>query len=43
VHKRLELVDGERIAELMIRYGVGVQEQTTVTLYRLDEDFFEQL
>lgn len=43
VHKRLELVDGERLAELMIRYGVGVQEQTTVTLYRLDEDFFKQL
>ncbi len=43
VHKRIELVDGERLAALMIQYGVGVLPQVSVTLHRLDEDFFDVL
>lgn len=43
VNMRIELIDGRRLAELMLRYGVGVQAQTEVTLYDLDEDFFEEL
>jgi len=43
VNARIELIDGERLAELMIDYGVGVQPETKVTLHRLDEDFFEVL
>jgi len=27
----------------MVDYGVGVQPEATVTLFKLDEDFFEEL
>lgn len=43
VNMRIELIDGRRLAELMRRYGVGVQVQTEVKLVDLDEDFFEEL
>ncbi len=43
VNLRIELIDGNRLAELMLRHGVGVQAKTSVTLYDLDEDFFEEL
>lgn len=42
VSLRIELIDGKRLAELMLRHGVGVQAKTSV-LYDLDEDFFEEL
>jgi restriction system protein len=35
------LIDGPRLASLMIRYGVGVQVRRTVALVEVDEDFFE--
>lgn len=40
---RIELIDGIRLAQLMLRHGVGVQPESTATLYELDEDFFEGL
>jgi hypothetical protein len=40
---RAELIDGARLAELLIRHRVGVQTVHTVDLYRLDEDFFDKL
>ena len=43
VNARIELIDGARLAELMVDYGVGVQPEATVTLFKLDEDFFEVL
>ena len=43
VNARIELIDGKRLAELMLEHGVGTQPDITVTLYRLDEDFFETL
>lgn len=43
VTQRIELIDGRRLAQLMLRHGVGAQAETTVTLHRLDEDFFEAL
>lgn len=43
VNARIELIDGLRLAELMLRHGVGVQAETTATLHQLDEDFFESL
>ncbi|CCG05789.1 restriction endonuclease [Blastococcus saxobsidens] len=43
VNARIELIDGSRLAELMLRHGVGVQAEVTVTLHQLDEDFFETL
>ncbi len=43
VNARIELIDGDRLAELMVDHGVGVQPETVVTLHRVDEDFFEAL
>ncbi|WP_243763503.1 restriction endonuclease [Allobranchiibius sp. CTAmp26] len=43
INARIELIDGRRLAELLVAYGVGVQADQTVTLHRLDEDFFESL
>lgn len=37
---RIILVDGERLANLMIRFGVGVQIQHTFKVVEVDEDFF---
>lgn len=37
----LILVDGERLASLMIHYGVGVQVKETVHVVEIDEDFFD--
>lgn len=43
INARIELIDGRRLSELLVAYGVGVQADQTVTLYRLDEDFFDDL
>ena len=41
VPSRVVLIDGRRLATLMIRYGVGVQVRRTVEIVEIDEDFFE--
>lgn len=41
VATRAVLIDGERLARLMIRYGVGVQVKRTIQIVEIDEDFFE--
>ena len=38
--QRVVLIDGTRLAELMIEYGVGVRVSRTIAVKRLDEDFF---
>lgn len=38
---RVILIDGQRLAGLMIRFGVGVQVKQTVHIVEIDEDFFE--
>lgn len=43
INARIELIDGKRLAQLLVHYGVGVQEQQTAVLYRLDEDYFDGL
>ncbi len=43
INARIELIDGTRLAQLLVANGVGVQAETTVTLHRLDEDFFDSL
>ena len=43
INARIELIDGLRLAELLVEHGVGVQPEQTVTLYRLDEDFFDSI
>lgn len=38
--QRIVLIDGDRLADLMIEHGVGVRIARTVDVKRLDEDFF---
>jgi len=40
VPARIILIDGRRLAELMIEYGVGVQVERTYKVVEIDEDFF---
>lgn len=40
VATRVVLVDGQRLADLMIRYRVGVQAKRTLHIVEVDEDFF---
>ena len=39
--KRIVLVDGDRLARLMIRHEVGCRTVETIAIKREDEDFFE--
>ncbi|WKL22629.1 restriction endonuclease [Agrobacterium tumefaciens] len=38
--QRIVLIDGDRLADLMIEHGVGVRVARMVEVKRLDEDFF---
>ncbi|MGB3685532.1 MAG: restriction endonuclease [Ornithinimicrobium sp.] len=40
---RIIPIDGEEMASLMLKHGVGVQSGYVTTLMKLDEDFFEAL
>lgn len=40
VPARIILIDGQRLTELMIEYGVGVQVERTYKVVEIDEDFF---
>ena len=40
--KRIVLVDGARLAALMIRYDVGVRVIETIPIKKIDEDFFDE-
>ncbi len=39
--KRIVLIDGQMLTQLMIRYNVGCRVEETLIIKRLDEDFFE--
>jgi restriction system protein len=41
VNASVVLIDGTRFADLMIKYGVGVQARQTYTVVEIDEDYFE--
>lgn len=38
--QRVILIDGDRLAELMIEFGIGVRVSRSIQVKRLDEDFF---
>jgi restriction system protein len=40
--QRVILIDGTRLAELMIEHGVGVRVSRTIEVKRIDEDFFDE-
>ncbi len=37
---RIVLIDGDELADLMIKYNVGARVETTLHLKKVDEDFF---
>ena len=39
--KRIVLIDGSRLADLMMDFGVGVTDEATYSVKKLDTDFFE--
>lgn len=39
---RVVLIDGTRLARLMIRYAVGITTRQTFDLKRIDSDYFEE-
>lgn len=41
VPTRVILIDGQRLAQLMIKYGIGVQQRQVFTVVELDEDYFD--
>lgn len=42
VHHKVILIGGQRLAELMIEYGVGVSTVRTIAIKRVDSDYFEE-
>jgi len=40
VTQRIVLIDGERLADLALRHGVGVRTQRSIAIQRIDEDYF---
>ena len=43
INARIELIDGSVLAQLLVRYEVGVEVENRAVLYRVDEDFFDGL
>lgn len=41
ISTRVVLIDGARLSELLIAYGVGVQPRETFRVVQVDEDYFE--
>lgn len=39
--KRIVLIDGPQLARLMIHHSVGCRVEETLTVKRLDEEFFD--
>lgn len=39
--KRIVLIDGEALAKLMLQYGVGCRVEETISIMKVDEDFFD--
>lgn len=40
--RRIVLIDGQRLAQLMIDYNIGVTARKTYVIKRVDEDFFSE-
>lgn len=40
--KRIVLIDGEGLARLMVRHGIGVRTRNRYEIKRIDEDYFDQ-
>lgn len=42
IEKKIVLIDGEQLAQLMIDYGIGVAEVASYIVKRIDADYFDQ-
>ncbi len=42
IDSKIVLIDGERLAELMIDYGVGVSRVTSYEIKKIDQDYFTE-
>ena len=38
----LSLIDGRKLAELMIKYNLGVATEKVIEIKRIDSDYFEE-
>ena len=41
--RKIILIDGEQLAQLMLDYGIGVSPVEVITLYRADSDYFDDI
>ena len=39
--KSLKLINGDLLADLMIKYGIGLEKIKTYVVYKINEDYFE--
>lgn len=42
IEKKIVLIDGERLANLMIDFNIGVTEVTSIVVKKVDMDYFEE-
>ena len=42
LEKKIVLIDGEQLSELMIDYGIGVSDVKTYSIKKIDLDYFEE-
>jgi restriction system protein len=42
LHNKVILVDGRRLAELMIEHGIGVAEEHAYSIRKIDSDYFDE-
>lgn len=42
LHNKVILVDGRRLAELMIEHGIGVSEEHAYSVKKIDSDYFDE-
>jgi restriction system protein len=42
LHQKVILIDGQRLAELMIEHGIGVAEEHAYLVKKIDSDYFEE-
>lgn len=42
IHKRIVMIDGERLATLMVKYDIGTRTRVHYEIKRIDEDYFDE-
>lgn len=40
--KSIKLIDGDLLAEYMVKFGVGVENVKEFSIYKIDSDYFEE-